>query len=113
MRILKHFDVLGDAISRCIVTDHLCWEMNQFAGMEATAGGIKMGEEVGHGDGHVKGVCVVEVTVPHLVHGIANELGHCAFSGFEGGIVTYKGVSTVFGTYPINGDGVDGCKGSK
>ena len=43
--ILEHFDVLRDAVRGCVVTDHLCWEMNQFAGMEATAGGIKMGEE--------------------------------------------------------------------
>lgn len=28
-------------------------------------------------------------------------------------IVPYKGESTVFGTCPINGDGVDGCEGSK
>ena len=87
MRILEHFDVLGDAIGGCIVTDHLCWEMNQFAGVKAPTVGIKMCEEVGGRDGGVEGVGMAEVTVPHLLYCVADEFGGRAFGGFIGGIV--------------------------
>ena len=81
---------MPSAICDGVVADHLCWEIDWFTGVEASAVVIEVGEEFSDGDGGVEGVGMVEVTIPHFIYGVADELGCRTFGSFVGGIVMDK-----------------------
>jgi len=86
----EHVDVLGYAFCDGVVAKHFVGEAHEFAGVEAATVGVKMSEELLGGDSGVERAGMAEVAVPDFVDGVTDELGHCAFGGFVGGVVLFQ-----------------------
>ena len=84
---LEHVNVLRDALHIGVVTEHLSWEVDEFAWVEATTVGVEMVKQLFCHDVGVERSRVMEVVVPEFANDIADELGCGAFGGSEGSLV--------------------------
>jgi hypothetical protein len=80
--ILQHDDVLGDAVSLCVVLVHARMQRQDIHGVEATAVQIEERHNFEGGNLRVERFGILEVVVPHLVDHIAEELSTAAFGCF-------------------------------
>ena len=64
MSILEHINLLRDAVSIHVVSHHLRWEIDQFSGVQASAVGIEVCEQVVGRDGGVVRPWVAKVAIP-------------------------------------------------
>jgi len=79
----------GMPFGQGVVAEHLVRKANELTGMEASAVGVEVLQELLGGDSGVEGARVAEVAVPDFVDGVSDKLGHRTFSGFVGGVVLF------------------------
>jgi hypothetical protein len=90
------YDILGNAGCLGVVAVHVCPEIEHVDSMEPPAVGVKEGHDFDSKYLCVKGIRVLEVGVPSLIHRGKEELGCAALGRFVAGIVVKLGVVGCF-----------------
>ena len=101
--LLQHDDILGNAVGLGVVAMHVCLKSKHVDGVEPPPVGIKEGHDIDSKYLHVKGIHVLEIGVPSLVHDGEEELGCAALGRFIAGIVVKSVAVGCFLTYSDKG----------
>jgi hypothetical protein len=87
LRILHHVDKLGDAIGLGVILMHVGLEANHVNCMQPPTVGVEEGHDVQCRDLHVESLGVLEVIIPDLLDGFAEEFGNPPLSCLVTGVV--------------------------
>ncbi len=93
--------ILGNAVSLGVVAVHVRPESEHVDSVEPSAVGVEEGHDVNSEYLCIKGICVLEVGVPSLVHRGEEEFGCAALGRFVAGIVVKSGT---VGCFPADSD---------
>lgn len=85
LRILHHVDELGDAVGLRVILVHVGPETNHVHRMEPPAVGFEESHDLPRRDFRVEGLGVLEVVIPNLLDGFAEEFGNAPFGSLVAG----------------------------